>query len=136
MRAHVEAHLAPSHQLVEERLGVLAHPPPALACAFRLGGETVERPALVRGDFVEDLVGRDVAEMKPRRQAACRAVIGVVAVLRVAAEGAIEEVEHPLLAGLEPAFDVDRQDAVIDGQRPERVPREHHVGSFRPVVQS
>ena len=88
---HVEAQLPPGHELVEEGLG-LAGSCPRIPPAFRAspGRAGPASSASRRDQGPEDLVGRDVAEVEPGREAARAVGVGVAA-LDVAREALGEE---------------------------------------------
>ncbi|MGC4113951.1 MAG: hypothetical protein QM765_04695 [Myxococcales bacterium] len=89
--AEVEAQLAPDHELVQEGLAVLVEPPPAARAAARLAVERLLRPARALGELGEDLVRREVPEVEVRGQAARDVGVGVVVLVRVARELAVEK---------------------------------------------
>ncbi len=125
---HVEAELSPRDELVEERLRVGAHSPPALACAGSLGSRSVGCPTFVLGELVKDLVRRDVTEMKPRRKTTGCVRIGVVALFCVPIDTAAQELVHAAFPSLETAFEVHRWYGVIDRQRPKGASTKRLIG--------
>src|SRR5690606_5800994 len=98
----VEPDLAPGNELVEEGLGRVAGAPPAAAAARWPGREPLGGPALGLHQLGEDLVDRDVPEMKIGRQLTLGARVRLVALASVAIE-ATREKAPPGAHGRRPA---------------------------------
>src|SRR5262245_55284026 len=87
------AKLAPGDDLIQERLGGLAHTPPSRAGASRIAivAELAGIPALVLEHRGDDLVRAEVTEVQVGREPAGCLLVGVVATLAVARQALAHE---------------------------------------------